>query len=47
MNGKQTNCVGFYPLNDDLESTECDHEREDGWCAFFNQECDMKETVNE
>lgn len=31
----QRSCVGFYPRNDNWESTQCDHESDGGRCAFF------------
>lgn len=31
----QRSCVGFYPRDDNWESTQCDHESDGGRCAFF------------
>lgn len=31
----QTECIGFYVLDDNLNSEKCDHETSHGDCTFF------------
>jgi len=39
-----TVCVGFYPVDDDLRNTQCDH-RNGTQCSFFtNQQCNYNDS---